>query len=128
VGTATRQPFHDAILEAARSQRGGQPWGAPVPEVVRAFSRAAGDYERAFRAAGFAALRLETVHTERIFASTNDAIAALHDSPLLTLPLDALDEPQRSAAWDDVAARYQRCERDGGCVFPMLVWLLAAQK
>lgn len=123
-GALASNPFHRVIIEAARARlKSG--WGAPVPDVVRAFAYDdEGFWRRALEAAGFEDGTVETVRGEQRFASAEEAIEAMRTSPLHREPIGRLEEGGRQEAWQEVEAA---CRAFGG-VFPSEYRVLRGRK
>jgi ubiquinone/menaquinone biosynthesis C-methylase UbiE len=121
-GPLAKNRFHGSAIEAARA-RGG--WGEPAPEMVRAFSvEDPSLWKRWLEEAGFADVSVQEVPGERRFASPEEALAAMKDSPIHREPIERLPEAVREEAWREVAGV---CRAMGG-VFPTVNLVVAGGK
>jgi ubiquinone/menaquinone biosynthesis C-methylase UbiE len=120
-GSTANNPFHRIVIDAARPAAG---WGDAKPEVVKAFSRGqAATYEGALARAGFREIRVNVVRATRRFASVAEAMAAIHESPIHSAPIERAEEGTRASAWKRVEAELATFHKDGVVEMPA-EWLV----
>jgi ubiquinone/menaquinone biosynthesis C-methylase UbiE len=113
-GPLADNPYHRILLDVVRA-RGG--WGEPAPQVVRAFSvEDAGEWRRVLEGAGLSDVAVVAVPGERRFASVDDAMVAMRESPMHREPLERLPPEAWEEAWGAIE-KVCRARAEGG-VFP----------
>jgi ubiquinone/menaquinone biosynthesis C-methylase UbiE len=125
-GPTAHNPFHGIVIDAARAEGG---WGDAKPEVVQAFSR--GDqaaYREALEGAGFRDVRVHVVGGLRKFATVDDAMQAIRESPIHSAPIAKAEESRRASAWKRVEAGLSAFKKEGGLEVPVEWMVLGAGK
>lgn len=120
-GRTERNPFHGLVIDAARAEGG---WGDAKPEVVQAFSR--GDqaaYRRALESAGFRDVRVGVVSGQRKFATVEEALGAIRESPIHSAPIAKVAEARRASAWKRVEEGLSQLGKGSGLELPV-EWLV----
>ena len=115
--TRAANPYMGTSVDVVEERR-GLPDEAPA--IMRAFSLAGeGTFATALEAGGFEDVRVEPVSLVREFASTDEAIEALVSmSTNLTDLLVGASDDEREQVLAEIRRRFQRFERDGGCLMP----------
>ncbi len=121
-GPTANNPFHGMVIDAALAEGG---WGDAKPEVVKAFSR--GDqaaYRKALEGAGFRDIRVHVVSGLRKFATVEDAMQAIRESPIHSAPIAKVHEARRASAWKRVEVALSGFKKDGGGLEVPLEWMV----